>query len=503
MRIPAFWRRICADSRSKAAIPWLFLGWTAVCLLMMCLLFLHIGGLLGDAYADFRSVFWQDWRVWGYLLLTASLLGAGIVLPLYLLGQCMAHSDALEARLKAIEEEAASCRLHMQEETSRLQDRLSRSLPLISDAYLRKLLSGHVASREEFGYIMDYLGIGGERHYFVLYCRMLQQGAEAVTPEAALPLIRQHLTLDAPALCYTTLDHSIVVLVSCSNSETESLNVLQQRVMALHEELSDRHSVWFYAGVGEKRTEAAHLWESYEQARTASRYSSGSHIFIPYEYVRKPEGSWYYPIEISAKLLHFITSGNRDQVREMLALLRRENLEARSLSLPLMKLLLSDLRNTLLKARYQIPGQSGDAAIRLERLDDQLSSPPTFPSLEDSALTLCDFFIRTASPSDPIPEVEAYLRENFADPSLCLRKLSERFNISESYLSYLFKERTGVNFSAFLEKLRMDEAALRLRNGQTVLTTLYSDLGYTNAATFRRAFKKYHGVTPSEMRDRP
>ena len=62
-----------------------------------------------------------------------------------------------------------------------------------------------------------------------------------------------------------------------------------------------------------------------------------------------------------------------------------------------------------------------------------------------------------------------------------LRKLSERFNISESYLSYLFKERTGVNFSAFLEKLRMDEAALRLRSGQAVLTTLYSDLGYTNA----------------------
>ena len=47
------------------------------------------------------------------------------------------------------------------------------------------------------------------------------------------------------------------------------------------------------------------------------------------------------------------------------------------------------------------------------------------------------------------------------------------------------------------------EAARRLTSGDCNLTVLYADLGYTNPTSFRRAFKKYYGMTPSEMRDQP
>ena len=49
----------------------------------------------------------------------------------------------------------------------------------------------------------------------------------------------------------------------------------------------------------------------------------------------------------------------------------------------------------------------------------------------------------------------------------------------------------------------MNEAARRLTSGDCNLTALYADLGYTNPTSFRRAFKKYYGMTPSEMRDQP
>ena len=67
----------------------------------------------------------------------------------------------------------------------------------------------------------------------------------------------------------------------------------------------------------------------------------------------------------------------------------------------------------------------------------------------------------------------------------------------------MFKEKTGQNFSVYLERLRMNEAARRLTSGDCNLTVLYADLGYTNPTSFRRAFKKYYGMTPSEMRDQP
>ena len=90
--------------------------------------------------------------------------------------------------------------------------------------------------------------------------------------------------------------------------------------------------------------------------------------------------------------------------------------------------------------------------------------------------------------------------ENFTDPSLCLTKLSDHFNISESYLSHLFKDKTGQNFSVYLENLRLNEAVRRLKQGHCNLTELAMELGYNNAITFRRAFKKRYGMTPSEMK---
>lgn len=72
----------------------------------------------------------------------------------------------------------------------------------------------------------------------------------------------------------------------------------------------------------------------------ASRYTAKHHIFLPYDFIRKDTQSWYYPIEISAKLLHFITTGNKDQTTDMFALIHRENVEERSLPLPLLNMLL-------------------------------------------------------------------------------------------------------------------------------------------------------------------
>ena len=293
-----------------------------------------------------------------------------------------------------------------------------------------------------------------------------------------------------------------MVLAAFEQSDSaDPLMELQHRVIALHNDLVEQHDIWFYAGVGEKCTEAQKLWESYEQARTAARYTAKHHIFLPYEMIHKDTGSWYYPIEISAKLQHFITTGNKQQVTEMFALIHRENIEERSLSMPLLTLLLSDLKNTLLKSRFLITNvQTESEQEQLRQIDRRLGEQLSFPQLESTALELCSFFTRTAEPSDPIPEIERYLTENYTDPSMCLAKLSDRFNISESYLSHLFKNKTGQNFSVYLENLRLNEAARRLKEPGCNLSSLYLELGYNNSTTFRRAFKKRYGMAPSEMR---
>ena len=87
-------------------------------------------------------------------------------------------------------------------------------------------------------------------------------------------------------------------------------------------------------------------------------------MFLPYEVIGKTTADVYYPIEISAKLLHFITSGNRQQVQEMFALIHRENFVDRSLPPNMLNYLLSDIRNTLMKARFSVPADADADSVR-------------------------------------------------------------------------------------------------------------------------------------------
>ncbi len=434
---------------------------------------------------------------WIYLTIFFVALFVGACMIVLMLRGAMKPIHQLTTRLDAAEDANAV-----------LQNQIDAQRPAINASYLRKLLSGHVATDDEFQYMMESLHLTGDLHHYVLFCvanRQNNDGTVSLQTEydAIVDGLERHLSGEYPLYYYVTLSREFVVLVTYSNAQTESLNDLQQRIIELHDDLSDHDGLWFYAGVGSRCVQPSRLWESYEQARSASRYTGKHHIFLPYDFILKDTQSWYYPVEISSKLYHFITSGNKSQTTDMFALIHRENVEERSLSMPLLNMLLADLKNTLFKARFQIlPPQSDELAAKLHVLDVQLNSTSlSFAQLEDIALSMCDFFVRVTTPTAVIHDIEHYLQENYSDPSLCLSKVGECFNMSETYLSHLFKEKTGENFSVYLERLRMNEAAKRLTRGSCSLTTLYADLGYTNAASFRRAFKKYYGITPSEMRD--
>ena len=107
---------------------------------------------------------------------------------------------------------------------------------------------------------------------------------------------------------------------------------------------------------------------------------------------------------------------------------------------------------------------------------------------------------QSTSGNQLIVSIQTYISKNFHDPDLSLKKISEVFSISESYFSYLFKAETGRNFSEYLEEIRMQQAMYLLKETDTPLSELYTHLGYSNANSFRRAFKKVYGSSPKAFR---
>lgn len=101
--------------------------------------------------------------------------------------------------------------------------------------------------------------------------------------------------------------------------------------------------------------------------------------------------------------------------------------------------------------------------------------------------------------NNKIKAIQQYMEENFSNTAMGLSLVSEQFGLSEGYLSALFKEEMEVNFADYLENLRMKEACRLLKEG-TLIADIAEQTGYNSVQSFRRAFKRVLGVSPSEYR---
>ncbi|MBO5165807.1 MAG: helix-turn-helix transcriptional regulator [Lachnospiraceae bacterium] len=397
------------------------------------------------------------------------------------------------------------------QEKSQLQEVVDKQKPIITDSYIRQLMNGTVSSEDETLYIKEYLSLPSEESaYNVLYAVAYNNSENAGGSTSSNTLDPEDLEsiMDAtlktyfgePLYCYSPGDRTYALLLSCPKAESERLIMkAQEIVVKLHEYLLDTYGIWMFAGIGHTTDNLMNVWEAYQQAAEAVSYTTKNYIFYPYEIIKKDSNAFYYPPELSTKLIHFITSGSKAQVLELFALIHQENIEDRSLPINLLQFLMQDIRNTLLKARFSLPAGTDKAAAAA--LDERFGEHLSFKLCEDIALSLCELFQSDTKDTDLSVAIEKYIKRNYKDPSLCLNKISDEFQISESYFSHMFKEKTGVNFSTYLESIRISEAARLIQDTDINLSELYVEVGYNNPATFRRVFKKTYGVTPSAMRE--
>ena len=100
-----------------------------------------------------------------------------------------------------------------------------------------------------------------------------------------------------------------------------------------------------------------------------------------------------------------------------------------------------------------------------------------------------------------INHIAEYIEQSYANPLLNLSQMAQDFGMTENFLYYFFRTRMQKSFAQYLEDKRLEKAqALIEENTKESLTVLAERCGYANIQTFRRAFKKRYGLTPSEFK---
>ncbi|WP_297427664.1 response regulator [Clostridium sp.] len=92
-------------------------------------------------------------------------------------------------------------------------------------------------------------------------------------------------------------------------------------------------------------------------------------------------------------------------------------------------------------------------------------------------------------------DVKNFIRENI-ETELELEKVANNFGLSVYYFSRTFKEVTGINFSDYVNKCRIDIAKELLSNGEMNVKEVCYKVGYNDPNYFSKVFKKYEGVSP-------
>ena len=147
-------------------------------------------------------------------------------------------------------------------------------------------------------------------------------------------------------------------------------------------------------------------------------------------------------------------------------------------------------------------GRGLDALAYYERAFGANPHAEVLAAREDRAqIAVAERFLRSLprAPDPAVAEVVAIFRLILRDPSLVrVDQLAARVGRSPRGLQRLFREYVGVTPKWVLRRLRLQEAAERMRDGAGDWASLALDLGYADQAHFINDFRRVVGRSPAE-----
>ncbi len=93
----------------------------------------------------------------------------------------------------------------------------------------------------------------------------------------------------------------------------------------------------------------------------------------------------------------------------------------------------------------------------------------------------------------------AYLRKNY-HKHISLDDLAAQVFLSKDYFARLFRETTGMPTSAFLQKIRVEEACNLLTTTNLAIKDIAQQCGFHDIKYFYSVFKRLAGITPRQYR---
>ena len=92
-----------------------------------------------------------------------------------------------------------------------------------------------------------------------------------------------------------------------------------------------------------------------------------------------------------------------------------------------------------------------------------------------------------------------YCYENYTN-DISLQNISDEINVDRYYISRIFSQQLHIGFLEYINSLRIEDACRLLRETDSTITDICTELGFQSIRSFNRAFLRRVGITPTEYR---
>jgi len=93
-----------------------------------------------------------------------------------------------------------------------------------------------------------------------------------------------------------------------------------------------------------------------------------------------------------------------------------------------------------------------------------------------------------------------YINQRY-NTNLTLENVAAFIGLNPTYFSILFKKEIGLNFSHYINKLRIEQARHLLKTSSMPLVAIAEETGFESQSYFSKVFKKMTGSTPKQFRE--
>lgn len=146
-------------------------------------------------------------------------------------------------------------------------------------------------------------------------------------------------------------------------------------------------------------------------------------------------------------------------------------------------------------------------------LDRLLESASTFPErmweacehwLEMAAREIAGHLSTHVAPHtqelpEPVQKAVRILRSHALEEEVSLPWLARQCGVCSGHLSRLFVRSTGMSFTDFVARLRIEKAVDLLKNTRKTVTEIAFESGFNSLSQFHRVFRRIQGCSPKEI----